>query len=425
MKRATHGTDVTTQDTPGKGLPAFGGRAWSAADVVGLDLFDGGFLFPTMVVRESALAYNIELFAGYCRARGVDLAPHGKTTMVPQIFRRQLDAGAWGITVASVVQAMVAAAAGVPRIIIATEVADDAGLDWIAGILNGEGPEILCFADSVAAVERMAARLVGVARPLRVMVEVGMPGGRTGARTVDEARSVARAVAASPSLAMAGVAYFEGIAPGETQDAKDSAVHALIALGRNAAVAIDADRLIPEGSELIVTGGGSQYFDLVVADLTAPWPTASKPHPLLRSGAYVTHDHGLYARVSPFGSRATAGAPRLQPALEVWATVLSVPEPGLAVAGAGRRDLPYDSGLPVPIKVRRVGASAVTDLRGATVDRLNDQHAYLALGPGLSLEVGDRIAFGISHPCSAFDRWRFIPVVDDEYRVLDVYETVF
>jgi D-serine deaminase-like pyridoxal phosphate-dependent protein len=76
---------------------------------------------------------------------------------------------------------------------------------------------------------------------------------------------------------------------------------------------------------------------------------------VLRSGCYLTHDDGLYARASPL--------PELRPALELWARVLSCPEPGLAIAGFGKRDAPYDIDLPViraasaPERTRTASAS--------------------------------------------------------------------
>ena len=78
--------------------------------------------FPLLVLKETALAHNIAVMAEWCRHNGFLLAPHGKTTMCPQIYRRQLDAGAWAITVANVSQAMVCVRSGIRRILIANQV---------------------------------------------------------------------------------------------------------------------------------------------------------------------------------------------------------------------------------------------------------------------------------------------------------------
>ena len=142
---------------------------------------------------------------------------------------------------------------------------------------------------------------------------------------------------------------------------------------------------------------------------------------ILRSGAYVTHDHGHYGRVSP-ARRGAAGAPALRPALELWAQVLSRPEPGLALLGAGRRDVGFDAGLPVPLRaVRRGAASGVS----GEVTELNDQHAYLRLDSETALVPGDLVCLGISHPCTTLDKWRVMPVVSDDGRVIDAVHAFF
>ncbi len=145
---------------------------------------------------------------------------------------------------------------------------------------------------------------------------------------------------------------------------------------------------------------------------------------ILRSGAYVTHDHGHYDSVSPArrASRGAVDAPVLRPALELWAQVLSCPEPGLALLGAGRRDAGFDLGLPVPLRVVRGGVACAVS---GEVTRLNDQHAYLRLDPGTALLPGDAVCLGISHPCTTLDKWRVIPVVNDDGRVIDTVHAFF
>jgi D-serine deaminase-like pyridoxal phosphate-dependent protein len=395
-----------------------------AIEELRLNLFDGQFMLPTMVLKRTALEHNISLLADYCARFGVSLAPHGKTTMAPEIFRRQLDAGAWAISVATPWQARVAASVGVPRILIANEVVDEAGLRWLASAVREGRAELLCYVDSRAGVQLLDRAMLGWERRLPVLVEIGVPGGRTGARTASAALDVATAVAESQSLQLAGCAFFEGIVDGPTDLARFIAVRDVIATVRETVSAIEHAHLWGDVGEIVVTGGGSQYIDIVVEELARPWETSVPVRPVVRSGCYVTHDDVGLDAVSPFGSHAAPGTPRLRAALEVWAVVLSTPEPGRAVIGAGRRDLPFDGPLPVVTKVRRRGE--VTEIgRSITVTRLNDQHAYLSLDAGTELGVADQVALGIAHPCSAFDRWRFVPVVEDDYRVSEVLELIF
>jgi D-serine dehydratase len=370
-------------------------------------------LFPVLVLKERALTHNLDLMARFCRASGVSLAPHGKTTMSPQLIARQLDAGAWGVTAASPAQARLFRGFGVERIVIANQVVDPLGLEWLAGELGG----ISCLVDSVRAVELMDGGLAGRG-PVNVLVEMGLAGGRTGCRTLEDGRRVAEAVGRSRSLRLAGVECFEGVIsePGDRVDGVLRDVRGLTeSLGREGAF----DGL----DEVLVTAGGSSFFDRVVHHLAGGWSLGRPVRVVLRSGCYLTHDHGSYERLSPFGGRLPDWEP-LRQAMEVWGLVHSRPEPDLAIVGFGKRDVSYDMGLPRPLTVRsRDGA-----VRSATrmeVFRLNDQHAYLRLPADDELAVGDAVGCGLAHPCTVFDKWRSMPVVDDDYRVLGAVRTYF
>jgi D-serine dehydratase len=125
------------------------------------------------------------------------------------------------------------------------------------------------------------------------------------------------------------------------------------------------------------------------------------------------------------GARAVAGG--FENALEVWAYVLSVPEPGRAILGAGRRDFGHDAGSPRPLKRFRPGcdgAPAAAD-PAWEIAAINDQHAHMIFAPANDVAIGDMIALGVSHPCTTFDRWRLMYVVDDDYHVRSAIQTCF
>jgi D-serine deaminase-like pyridoxal phosphate-dependent protein len=189
-------------------------------------------------------------------------------------------------------------------------------------------------------------------------------------------------------------------------------------------VELDGAGLLSDTREVIVSAGGSAFLDRVVAGLSEPWSLSRPVRLVLRSGCYLTHDAVHYAQLSPFGSRLTGTEPLLE-ALEVWGTVLSLPEPGLALLGFGKRDVPFDMELPVPRLVKSAGQAVCPLDAQASIFALNDQHAYMRLAADHDLRVGDLVGCGISHPCTAFDKWRLIPVVDDHYRVTDAVLTYF
>ena len=87
--------------------------------------------------------------------------------------------------------------------------------------------------------------------------------------------------------------------------------------------------------------------------------------------------------------------------------------------------MPSDQGLPLPFSARR-RSGAHLDIAGSLiVERLNDQHAYCRMRSAIAIEPGDLVGFGVSHPCTAFDKWRVIPVLDDDDRVIDAIATYF
>jgi D-serine deaminase-like pyridoxal phosphate-dependent protein len=407
--------------------PAISGESVASLAQRGCSLTDAGFTFPLLTLQRSAVEHNIAAMARYCREHGVQIAPHGKTTMSPELHALQLDAGAWALTAATVHEVAVYRSFGIRRILLANELADDQAVRWLAGELASDPTfEFTCFADSLAGVDLLAEATRGLrgASRIGVLIEIGYPGGRAGCRTSTQAHAVAYAVDGVPSLRLAGVAGYEGLLGAQDTAEVKAAVTTYLRSLTKAAAEVRAARSHDRDTEFVVSCGGSAFFDLVNRELTAGWPEGEDVTVVLRCGSYVTHDDGMYEHVSPFARDASLGGP-LRPALVVWAHVLSAPEPGLAIIGAGRRDLPYDSGPPRPKLVWRRGAGAPQALTGAQTDHLNDHHAFLQLAAGQRLAVGDLIGFGISHPCSAFDKWRLIPVVDDQWRVTGCVHTFF
>ena len=404
----------------------------SAIGAQGWRVLAGDLPLPLAVLRRDALAHNLGWMRDYARAQGVDLAPHGKTTMSPQLFQQQLAAGAWGLSVANVTQARVALAAGAARCVIANQVLNAVELDGIAALLGAwPAARLIFLADSVAQVERIEAwhgARDGVPR-LEVLLEIGVPGARCGCRTHEQALALARRIQASPALRLVGVECYEGL--GVSGDTATDAGPADALMQRVRALALEADRAgWFDADEVIVSAGGSAIFDLVAGQLK---PALSRPvRALLRSGCYVTHDHGFYRRMlATVGTRLRCDA-TLHAALEVWTTVQSLPEPGLAILSAGKRDLSYDLDLPVPIAWAGLSERAPRPAPASwRIAGMNDQHAYLRWdgdadpAPDAGLRVGDRVALGISHPCTTFDKWRWLPVVDADYRVVDAVVTCF
>ncbi|MGY0385796.1 amino acid deaminase [Nocardioides sp. WG-D5] len=375
---------------------------------------------PVLSLSRVAMSHNRDVLAAWCADRGIALAPHGKTTMAPQLWAEQVATGAWAITVANLPQLAVARAFGVSRVIVANAIVSPLTLRWIADQLT-EDPdlEVLVWADSPRTValmhDALAAHVAaaGPRRPLGVLVERGATGGRTGARDEATAVAVAEAIAASPHLQLAGVTGYEGALAHTTDAAALGVVRAyvdsLVSLHRR------ISHLLPTDRTPVVSAGGSAYFEQV-ADALAPLVTGEEARVVLRSGAYITHDDGFYRGISPLGNAPRTSGPGLRSALHGWVRISSQPEPGLALFDAGKRDLPFDEGLPEAQLLRaRTTGSPATPLTGVEVTALNDQHGFLRWDPAAEapVEIGDELRLGLSHPCTAFDKWGLIPVLDD------------
>jgi D-serine dehydratase len=418
----------TLLDDSSKGVPLGVSTTLAQVGARGWNVVRGDLSLPVTTLYADALESNVQTMADYCERHGVWFAPHGKTTMAPQLFDRQLRAGAWGLTCATPTQAAIMRRFGAQRILLANEMTEPAAWRWVASQLDDDPAfHFYSLVDSVEGVRHIDKVLASVApvRSMDVLLEVGVESGRGGVRTVENATQVARAVADSPHLRLVGVEAFEGLVADGSSESELDDVDRFFARFRATVVRLARDGLL-DRDEIIVTAGGSAYFDRVVAALTS-WSELDQPvRVVLRSGCYISHDAGTYRHSSPLDGRAPDGESlRLHNALTAWAAVLSCPEPGLAILGAGKRDLAHDASLPEPRTLHRADGSTM-DLRGrAQTFKLMDQHAFVRLEGGVDLAPGDIVALDSSHPCTAFDKTSFIPLIDRDNNVVDAIRTFF
>jgi D-serine dehydratase len=385
---------------------------------------------PLCLLRAGALDRNVARFQRYTESAGVLLCPHAKTAMSPALFGRQLAAGCWGLTVATCAQLQVARRHGVSRVFYANQLVGATDIRYVCGELRRDPRfDFYCLVDSVPGVELLASRVACAdpGRPVNVLVEGGMSGGRCGVRDVGTAVAVAEAVrAAGPHLALVGVEGFEGLAQYRDAGRREADVGEFLGFLVRIAETLDGRGLFQAGPVLL-SAGGSAFYDLVIGQLKAA--RLSLPHQVIvRSGCYLTQDWGAYAGLQAhLQVRAGSAGPDLEPALEVWAQVLSVPEPGLVILSAGRRDFGQDAGNPVALTHVRRGTAERRPVRdsGWQMTAVSDQHAHMTVPPGHGAEVGDLIALGPSHPCTTFDKWRVVHLVDDDYNLLEAIPTYF
>ena len=378
---------------------------------------------PALVLHREALEHNIRWMQDFANNSGAELAPHGKTSMMPALFRRQLDAGAWGITLASATQVRAGYAHGVRRILMANQLVGTPNMALIADLLADPDFDLYSLVDHQDNVADLGAYFASRGLRLNVMIEYGVVGGRCGCRTEQEVLELANVVSAQPALALTGIEGYEGVIHGDHAESgirafASSLVRLAVELQDSGAFAI---------AKPIITASGSAWYDLIAESFEAQ-NASGRFLSVLRPGSYVAHDHGIYkeAQCCVLERRSDLHE-GLRPALEVWAHVQSLPEPGFAVVALGKRDVAYDAGLPVPLRRYQAGVvPAVSDDVGACkVTAVMDQHAFMTVAPGVELRVGDIISFGASHPCLTFDKWRVGCLVDEQLNVIETMETCF
>lgn len=394
-----------------------------AAGQVGWQLLAEDLSLPAAVLYEERLAHNLEWMRRFMGEYGVLLAPHGKTTMAPKLFARQLAAGAWGITLATAHQTAAAYAHGVRRVLMANQLVGRRNMEIVADLLRDPDFEFFTLVDSAELVDQLGAYFSSRGQKLQVLLELGVHGGRTGVRDPQQQQAVLAALARWPGvLSLAGVEIYEGVLK-EEADIR-AFLQRTVAVTRELAAAGRFGR-----SPVVMSGAGSAWYD-VVAEEFARTDIGTPIDIVLRPGCYLTHDVGIYraAQQRILASNPVARKMRegLLPALQLWAYVQSIPEPDRAIIGMGKRDAAFDAGMPLPAQVYRPGTQAPVPVPVHwEVTGMMDQHAYLHIRPGDDLKVGDMVAFDISHPCLTFDKWRHIPVLDGELRVIDLVQTFF
>lgn len=421
-----------TIDPNSKGLGNVPGSSIQLTDAGRLEwnLLDEDVSLPAAVLYADRIEHNLKWMQDFVAEYGARLAPHGKTTMAPQLFRRQIDAGAWGITLATAHQTRAAWHGGVSRVLMANQLVGRRNMMMVAELLSDPDFEFFCLVDSVDGVEQLGQFFGSVRKQLNVLLELGVPGGRTGVRDAAQRDAVLAAVERYPdSLRLAGVEVYEGVLKEENE------VRAFLREAVNLATQLaDAGRFAR--SPAILTGAGSAWYD-VVAEEFSKATVGGRIEVVLRPGCYLTHDVGIYKKAqseifarNPVARKMGQG---LLPALQLWAYVQSIPEPDRAIVGFGKRDAAFDAGYPEPARHFRPSRDGsdhgtprdIAPNEGWEIFGMMDQHAYLRIPPGADLKVGDMIAFDISHPCLTFDKWREVLIVDASYRVTEVVETFF
>jgi D-serine deaminase-like pyridoxal phosphate-dependent protein len=342
--------------------PVETGRDWRTVDT------------PALLVDLDRLDANIGSMAEHARAGGVALRPHFKTHKSVAIARRQLAAGAAGITVAKLDEAEALADGGIEApILIAYQIVAAPKLER-AVRLAGLVPLTLAV-DSRDGAARLSVAAAAAGRVLDVWIEIDSGLQRCGVVPAD-APALARLVVAQPNLRLTGMFTHAG----QSYAARDAGEVTTIAATEASAVVEAAAATRAIGIPIETVSAGSTP--------TARFLDASSGITEIRPGTYVFYDALQVALGSATADRC---------ALSVAATVISRPTSERVVIDAGSKTLGLDKGAHSSDLLTDYGS--LIDADGAVV-RLSEEHGILRVPPGSPLAIGDRVRLLPNHVCS-------------------------
>ena len=375
--------------------------------------------FPAAVINQEALLNNAKWMQTFSQRANVKLAPHGKTTMSPELFNIQQQQGCWGMSLATVPQVATAYQSGIKRIILANQLIGRRHFEIIAELLAEGDLEFYCFVDSIDNAKSLGQYFSDKNIKLNILLEIGVMGGRCGWRDTDNIMQLCDVIGQFSCLQICGISFYEGVIHGEnaTNDIIDF-VKSITKLNQGL-----FDKGVFLTDEVILTGAGSAWYDLVAKHLQNN-DNSFEFTAILRPGCYLIHDTGIYqdaqnavvARSELACELVSEPTGDLISCLSVWAYVYSIPEPGLVIIGMGKRDVAFDAGFPTPELHFRPGNAAPVNANSHwKIVNIMDQHCMMKTPNDANLQPGDLICFSTSHPCLTMDKWRYIGLIDNNF----------
>lgn len=385
--------------------------------------------FPAAVINQKLLVNNAQWMQTFSQRSKVKLAPHGKTTMSPELFNLQLQHGSWGISLATIPQVVTAYKSGIKHIILANQLIGRRHFEIIAELLSVGDLEFYCFVDSIENAKSLGQYFSDKNIKLNVLLEIGVVGGRCGWRDNDKIMQLCDVISQYQGLQIRGVSFYEGVIHGE------NATNEIIKFVKNIkklCQSLHSHGVFSSG-EVIITGAGSAWYDLVAEHLHDS-SSDFEFTPIIRPGCYLIHDTGIYqdaqqavlARSELAQNLSVESTGELMSSLTIWAYVYSIPEPGLVIVGMGKRDVAFDAGLPIPTLHYRPGTTIPVEADSQwQLVNIMDQHCMMKTPEDADLSPGDLISFSTSHPCLTIDKWRFIGLIDDDFIIRKQISTYF
>jgi D-serine deaminase-like pyridoxal phosphate-dependent protein len=316
---------------------------------------------PALLVDLDAMESNIHKMAGFFRDQPAKLRPHFKNHKVPILASKQLEAGAIGITCATLREAEILVDHGISSILIANEIAGESKIKWFADLSRRS--DVMVAVDDERVVSDIACVAAKQGQPLSVLVDINVGLNRCGVPPREPACRLAKS-AVEKGLRFRGLMGYEGhlqvLPPGEERDERV----------RDVAKSLVDSRILIEREgipvEIVSTGGTGTYY------VSGAFPGVTE----IQGGSYLLMDTLYVNRGSPFTR-----------ALTLLASVISQPEPHRAVVDCGMKELSAERGL-----------SLLKDIEGVVLKALHAEHGLLEFqNSGVHLELGQKIELWVHY----------------------------
>ena len=394
--------------------------------------------FPILTIKKSFFNKNILSMHKYVKANKVFLAPHIKTSMSPQIIQQIFNLGCWGFTVANNQQLSVLLKMGIRKIIFANLITNQSNIDNLFQLINQyKDIQIYICVDSIFGINllKTLSKKLNFNRVIKILIEVGYQNSRSGIRNIKSLNKILDSLRILPvNFKISGILFYEGASAVNNYSISLKRVEKCIKLAFNCLNFLISNNII-NNKECIISGGGSEYFDLVVDSFKKNKKNKNFKF-VIRPGSYIAYGHGYYlSSLNKINDRKKIiiknkkinATDLFQPSLELWAHVISQQDSGKAILNFGKRDVSFDLGYPIPLLVYRNGKilhKSPYD-KNIVVYKLNDQHAFIKFSKNYNIEVGDLVKFGVSHPCITIDKWKIFYMINDNNTIVEAFKTFF
>lgn len=395
--------------------------------------------FPILTINENKFNKNLISMKKYSDANNVYLAPHCKTSMSPQLLNKIEELGCWGFTAANNQQLMVLLQMGVKKIILANLITNESNLLNIFELLKKHKhvSELYVCVDSRFGVNLInkISKKYSFNKKIKVLIEIGITNSRSGIRNLSALKSLIKSIVKlPPNFILSGILFYEGAAKSNNYQITLKKVKKIIMFGITCINFLARNNLI-RNDEYIISGGGSEFFDLVVFYIRK-FNKFKKTRIIIRPGSYIAYGHGYYMSVLKkldirkkilIKNKIYKASELFSPSLELWAYIISQQDDGKAILNFGKRDVSYDLGLPIPLAIYRNSKliKKIEKNNKIKIFKLNDQHAFIKFNKGFDIKVGDLLKFGVSHPCITLDNWNTLFMINSNYLIKEGIKTFF